>query len=301
MEPPAETPGAVHARLSKGTSEDAASHWTADPVVQCEQLSKRFGTTLALDNVEVSVPAGQMVGVLGLSGSGKSTLLRSFNGLVTPTAGRVKVLGCEVTSANSAQLRALRRQVGFIFQQFGLVGRICVLENVLSGALGRVKFPRFGVLSYPRGLRLEALGHLDRVGLADRAFQRSDTLSGGQQQRVAIARALMQRPVLLLADEPVASLDPESSAAVMELMLRISREDKLTVIASLHQVELARGWADRLIGLRDGRVVADAKPDELDEQRLTEIYRRVAEGKADGPPPPTGVFSDALAGQTLVS
>jgi phosphonate transport system ATP-binding protein len=272
------------------------SHWTAGDVVQCEHLSKRFASTLALDNVDLSVQAGQMVAVLGLSGSGKSTLLRSFNGLVSPSEGRVTVLGCEVTSANSAELRALRRQVGFIFQQFGLVGRICVLENVLAGALGRVKFPRFGVLSYPKSLRLEALGHLDRVGLAGRAFQRADTLSGGQQQRVAIARALMQRPVLLLADEPVASLDPESSAAVMELMLRISREDNLTVIASLHQVELARGWADRLVGLRDGRVVADAKPGDMTESMLIEIYRRVAEGSAERPPPTSNEFSGALAG-----
>ncbi len=291
-----ETPRLGAARLSPGTPEDAGSRWTTEAVVQCERLSKRFGSTLALDSVDLAVPAGQMLAVLGLSGSGKSTLLRSFNGLVTPSEGRVKVLGCEVTSANSEHLRTLRRQVGFIFQQFGLVGRICVLENVLAGALGRVKYPRFGVLSYPRRLRLEAIGHLERVGLADRAFQRADTLSGGQQQRVAIARALMQRPVLLLADEPVASLDPESSAAVMELMLRISREDNLTVIASLHQVELARGWADRLIGLRDGRVVADAKPDEMNEQRLSEIYRRVAEGKMDGPPAPANAFTTALAG-----
>lgn len=265
-------------------------------MVQCEHLSKRFASTLALDNVDLSVDAGQMVAVLGLSGSGKSTLLRSFNGLVTPSQGRVKVLGCEVTSANSAELRTLRRQVGFIFQQFGLVGRISVLENVLAGALGRVKFPRFGVLAYPRALRVEALAHLDRVGLADRAFQRSDTLSGGQQQRVAIARSLMQRPALLLADEPVASLDPESSAAVMDLMLRIVREDNLTVITSLHQVELARGWADRMVGLRDGRVVADVKPEEMSEARLNEIYRRVAEGKDQGEPAVANVLSGAVAG-----
>jgi phosphonate transport system ATP-binding protein len=273
-----------------------SSHWSTGPVVQCEQLSKRFDRTLALDKVDLSVPAGQMVAVLGLSGSGKSTLLRSFNGLVTPSGGRVEVLGCAVTSANSSELRALRRQVGFIFQQFGLVGRVCVLENVLAGALGRIKFARFGVLSYPKSLRLEALGHLDRVGLADRAFQRADTLSGGQQQRVAIARALMQRPVILLADEPVASLDPESSAAVMELMLRISREDNLTVIASLHQVELARGWADRLVGLRDGRVVADVKPEEVTDRLLIDIYRRVSEGAAQGPQPSVNAYSGALAG-----
>jgi phosphonate transport system ATP-binding protein len=245
--------------------------------------------------VDLTVPAGQVVAVLGLSGSGKSTLLRSFNGLVAPSSGRARVLGCDVTQANGKQLRDLRRQVGFIFQQFGLVGRISVLENVLAGALGRIKFPRFGVLAYPRSLRLEALGHLDRVGLADRAFQRTDTLSGGQQQRVGIARALMQRPVLLLADEPVASLDPESSASVMEMLLRISREDNLTVVASLHQVELARGWADRLVGLRDGRVVADARPDELTEQGIADIYRRVSEGRTQASETYAGVLTGALA------
>jgi phosphonate transport system ATP-binding protein len=210
------------------------------PAVRIEQLTRRFGQTVALDRVDLEVPSGQM--------------------------------------------RALRCQVGFIFQQFGLVGRLTVLENVLSGALGRIRFPRFGVLAYPRSLRLEALSHLERVGLDDRAFQRSDTLSGGQQQRVAIARTLMQQPVLLLADEPVASLDPESSAAVMELLLRICQEEHLTVIASLHQVELARGWADRMVGLRDGRVVLDTRPQDITSDELMEIYRGRRADADDGSP-----------------
>jgi phosphonate transport system ATP-binding protein len=257
----------------------AAGSAVGGPAVKVEQLTKVFGQTTALDRVDLEVPAGQMLAILGLSGSGKSTLLRTLNGLVPPTSGSVHVLGCDVGHAHGAQMRALRRQVGFIFQQFGLVGRLTVLENVLSGALGRIRFPRFGVMSYPRGLRLEALAHLERVGLDERAFQRSDTLSGGQQQRVAIARTLMQQPVLLLADEPVASLDPESSASVMELLLRICQEDHLTVIASLHQVELARGWADRMVGLRDGRVVLDARPQDVTGDAVMEIYR-------GGKPPP---------------
>jgi phosphonate transport system ATP-binding protein len=251
----------------------AASTAAGQPAVRVEQLTKVFGSTTALDHVDLQVPAGEMLAILGLSGSGKSTLLRTLNGLVPPTSGTVHVLGCDVGHARGAQMRELRRQVGFIFQQFGLVGRLTVLENVLSGALGRIRFPRFGVMAYPRGLRLEALSHLERVGLDDRAFQRSDTLSGGQQQRVAIARTLMQQPVLLLADEPVASLDPESSAAVMELLLRICQEEHLTVIASLHQVELARGWADRMVGLRDGRVVLDARPQDVTSDGIMEIYR----------------------------
>jgi phosphonate transport system ATP-binding protein len=188
------------------------------------------------------------------------------------------VLGCDVISARGGQMRRLRRGVGFIFQQFGLVGRLSAMENVLSGALGRIRCPRAGVLAYPRSLRLEALAHLDRVGMADRAFQRSDTLSGGQQQRVAIARTMMQQPVLLLADEPVASLDPETATSVMSLLLTICQEEHLTVIASLHQLELARGWADRLVGLRDGRTVLDAAPQDVSSEEIMQVYR----GKVSG-------------------
>ena len=253
----------------------AAQARDAGTAVSLSQVTKDFTGTRALDKVDLTVPVGQMAAILGPSGSGKSTLLRTLNGLVVPTSGTVRVLDRDVTSSSGGQLRQLRTGVGFIFQQFGLVGRLSVLENVLSGALGRIRFPRAGVLSYPRGLRLEALAHLDRVGLADRAFQRSDTLSGGQQQRVAIARTLMQNPTLLLADEPVASLDPESSASVMSLLLEICQEKGLTVIASLHQVELARGWADRLVGMRHGQIVLDGRPKDLSSEELMGIYRDV--------------------------
>jgi phosphonate transport system ATP-binding protein len=149
------------------------------------------------------------------------------------------------------------------------------MENVLTGALGRVRGPRYGVVTWPKALRREALEHLDRVGLADRAYQRADTLSGGQQQRVAIARTLMQRPTLVLADEPVASLDPEISAQVMDLLFRICVEDQLTVLCSLHQVELALGWTHRIVGLRDGRVVLDEDARSLDSDAVMQVYRRV--------------------------
>jgi phosphonate transport system ATP-binding protein len=248
---------------------------TAEPAVRLHQVTKDFAETRALDAVDLTVPAGQTLAILGSSGSGKSTLLRTLNGLVVPTSGKVHVLGCDVTSARGQQMRKLRCGVGFIFQQFGLVGRLTVMENVLSGALGRIRFPRAGVLAYPRQLRLDALGHLERVGLADRAFQRSDTLSGGQQQRVAIARTLMQNPTVLLADEPVASLDPETSASVMSLLLEICQEKGLTVIASLHQVELARGWADRLVGMRRGQIILDGSPRDISEEALMGIYRGV--------------------------
>ncbi len=248
----------------------------ADPVVRLNALSKQFPNgPLALDQVSFSVPRGQLLCLIGLSGSGKSTLLRHLNGLHQPTRGEVEVMGVDVVRANRSQLRGLRREVGFVFQQFGLVGRLSCLENVLSGALGRLRGPRLGTLSYSTALRRQALDHLDRVGLADRAFQRSDTLSGGQMQRVAIARTLMQEPRLLLADEPVASLDPESSAQVMDVLFRIVVEEQLTVICTLHQVELAMGWANRIVGLRDGRMVLDRPVTDLGEHEVMDVYRRV--------------------------
>lgn len=252
-----------------------------DNVVQVFGLSKKFPNgPLALDHVSLTVPKGQLLSLIGLSGSGKSTLLRHLNGLIPPTTGSVEVLGTDVVAAGRRELRALRRDVGFVFQSFGLVGRLTALENVLSGALGRLHGPRFGTLMYPRALRREALENLDRVGLGDRAFQRADTLSGGQQQRVAIARTLMQRPRLLLADEPVASLDPESSAQVMDVLFRIVVEDQLTVICTLHQVELALGWAQRIVGLRDGQVVLDRAVDNLDQDAVMDVYRRVEPGQS---------------------
>lgn len=244
-------------------------------------LTKTFadGAVTALDDVSFEVPNGELLVLIGLSGSGKSTLLRHLNGLHRPDSGTIEVLGTDVVGARRKELRGLRRDVGFVFQQFNLVGRLTCLENVLSGALGRLNGPRYGVLSYSKVLRREAIGHLDRVGLGDRAFQRADTLSGGQQQRVAIARTLMQAPRLLLADEPVASLDPESSDQVMEVLARICQEDSLTVICSLHQVELALGWAHRIVGLRDGRKVLDQDARTLDSAAVMDVYRRVEPGR----------------------
>ncbi|MEU7751356.1 phosphonate ABC transporter ATP-binding protein [Micromonospora sp. NPDC049101] len=244
------------------------------PVVAVAHLSKRFGTHTAVDDVTFTLPAGQFLAVIGLSGSGKSTLLRLLNGLHQPSAGTVSVLGTDVITARGRALQELRSEVGFIFQQFNLVGRITCMENVLSGALGRLRWPRLGIGTYPRALRRESLDHLDRVGLGHKAFQRADTLSGGEQQRVAIARALMQKPKLLLADEPVASLDPESSLQVMEILQRICTEEHLTVICSLHQVDMALGWAHRVLGLRAGRTVLDQPTSELDTAAVMQIYQR---------------------------
>lgn len=247
-------------------------------VIRVEGLTKTFDNDriTALDKVNFTVPEGELVVVIGLSGSGKSTLLRHLNGLHAPTSGRVEVLGHDVALLSRKELRELRRQVGFVFQQFNIVGRLSCIENVLSGALGRVRGPRPGVLSWPKSMRREAIEHLETVGLADRAFQRTDTLSGGQQQRVAIARTLMQNPKIVLADEPVASLDPEISGQIMDLLFQACIERNITVLCSLHQVDLALGWANRLIGLNEGHVVLDSPVDDsIDHARVMEVYQRL--------------------------
>ena len=247
-----------------------------ETVVEITDLTKQFGTTTALDGVNLTVRRGEIVVLLGLSGSGKSTLLRHLDALELPTSGSVKVLGEDVPALTGRRLRTLRSRVGFIFQQFELVPSLSVLENVLTGALADLRGPRLGLWSYPKSKKLRALAHLDRVGLLDRAYQRADTLSGGQQQRVAIARALMQNPSILLADEPVASLDPESSDQVMALIREIAYEEGLTVLCSLHQVDLAITWADRIVGLRHGAVVLDLPATGLSKAEVMEIYGRVA-------------------------
>ncbi|GAA3540956.1 phosphonate ABC transporter ATP-binding protein [Nonomuraea rosea] len=242
------------------------------PIVETRGLVKAFGDVIACGGVDLTVRRGETVALLGPSGSGKSTLLRHLNGLTRPDSGEVRVLGVDVVAARGAELRALRRRVGVVFQQFNLVGRLTVMENVLCGALGRVRGPRYGVVTWPRSLRAEALEHLDRVGLADRAYQRAGSLSGGQQQRVAIARALLQRPELVLADEPVASLDPETAASVMGLLVQVCREDGLTMVCTLHQIELALQWTRRVVGLRLGEVRLDEPTELLDTVRLRGLY-----------------------------
>ncbi len=262
----------------------------AEVVLHAEAVTKRFGATLALDAVSMTVHRSELVVLLGLSGSGKSTLLRCFNGLHPVTSGAVTVAGTRVDTAPRATVRALRRDIGFVFQQFNLVGRLSCLDNVLLGGLARLRLPRYGALTYPKRMRAEAVAHLDRVGLADLAHRRTDTLSGGQQQRVAIARTLMQRPKLVLADEPVASLDPENAGVVMDLLFRICLEDNLTVVCTLHQVDLALGWAHRVIGLRDGRKVFDRPAAGLSRDEVMAIYQRAEVTRSA----PAGLAAGAL-------
>lgn len=249
----------------------------AGPVIELQGVRKAYGPLTALDDVSLTVSRGETVVLLGLSGSGKTTLLRHLNGLEAPSAGRVRVLGSDVVGLDGPRLRALRRRIGFVFQQFELVGRLTVLENVLTGSLASLRGPRLGIWSYPRSYRLEALRRLDRVGLLERAYQRADTLSGGQQQRAAIARALMQNPEILLADEPVASLDPESSEQVMALLREIALDNTLTVLCSLHQVDLALAWGQRIVGLRHGRIVLDTPAAGLTRAAAMEVYGRAAD------------------------
>ncbi|ANE04540.1 phosphonate ABC transporter ATP-binding protein [Corynebacterium crudilactis] len=245
--------------------------------VQMDHVTKDFGGgVLGLDDVNLGFKTGGITVLLGLSGSGKSTLLRHLNGLHSPTSGRVRVLGQDVGSLNKKGMRELRRDIGVIFQHFNLVGPMSVLENVCTGQLGSLKGPRISLMMYPKSVRKEAMEKLDRVGLADRAYQRADTLSGGQQQRVAIARALMQHPKVLLADEPVASLDPVSALDVINLLRQISAEDNLTVISSLHQVQLSIDFADRIVGLRSGKVVLDRPTAGLTAEAASEIYSSVS-------------------------
>ncbi|MGW9825219.1 phosphonate transport system ATP-binding protein [Brevibacterium pityocampae] len=250
--------------------------------IRFEHVSKIFdGRVRALDDVTVGFEPRRVTVLLGLSGSGKSTLLRHINGLHEATSGTISTLGVEVSTAGGPALRRLRRDVAMIFQHFNLVGSMSVLENVCTGRLGALRGPRLGLFMYPKSIRIEAMEQLARVGLADKAFQRADTLSGGQQQRVAIARALIQHPKILLADEPVASLDPVSSAGVIDLLGRIAREDDLTVVCSLHQVEVALGFSDRIVGLRAGAVVFDRETATISSADALSIYDSVAREVAE--------------------
>jgi phosphonate transport system ATP-binding protein len=237
-----------------------------------EHLVKDYsGNVRGIDDLSLTINDGEFVVLIGLSGSGKSTLLRCINRLIEPTSGRIVLDGADITAASAADMRKIRRNIGMIFQQFNLVKRSSVLTNVMTGRLGELSawqsvFHQYGDDDY-----LRALINLDRVGLRERAHQRSDRLSGGQQQRVGIARALMQEPNIMLADEPVASLDPATSHSVLKYLQQINREG-MTVICSLHFLSLAREYGTRVVALKGGRLMFDGLPSEIDQQRFREIY-----------------------------
>ena len=226
----------------------------------------------ALDSINLDIRKGEFVVLIGLSGSGKSTLLRCINRLVEPTSGRVIFGGADVTLAQGRELRHIRRRIGMIFQQFNLVKRSSVFANVLAGRLGYRSTWRTIASRPSREDVALAFENLERVGILEKAYARADALSGGQQQRVGIARALMQRPELMLADEPVASLDPATSHSVLRYLEEINKTDGITVICSLHFLSLARRYGSRVIALKGGRVAFDGKPIEIDERRFKEIY-----------------------------
>ena len=241
-------------------------------MLRMTQLSKHFGTTVAVDNVTLDVPPGQMVGVIGRSGAGKSTLLRLINRLIDPTHGRIGFGDVDVTALKGRDLRAWRTRCAMIFQQFNLVSRLDVLTNVLIGRLSYHWTVPSLLKRFSSAERARALRTLQRLDVLPQALQRADTLSGGQQQRVAIARALLQEPEIILADEPVASLDPRNATRVMAALRTINREDGLTIICNLHALDLARTFCDRIVGMANGRVVFDGPPTALTAKTLQEIY-----------------------------
>jgi phosphonate transport system ATP-binding protein len=242
-------------------------------LLRIEGLVKRYPTgDEALRGVDLEVPAGQVMALIGPSGAGKSTLIRCVNRLVEPTAGRVVLDGAEVTLLGAGDLRRVRRRMGMIFQEFALVERLTVMENVLSGRLGYVGFWRSYLRRFPQA-DVEAAFHvLERVDLVQFHDKRADALSGGQRQRVGIARALLQDPQLLLIDEPTASLDPKTSRQIMRLITELCRERNLAAIINIHDVSLAQLFVVRVVGLRQGRVVYDGPPAGLTSEVLTTIY-----------------------------
>ncbi len=242
-------------------------------MLRIEGLSKTYRTgDRALSEVSFEVPAGQVVGLIGPSGAGKSTLIRCINRLVEPSAGGVYLGDIDIIALSRSDLRRARRRIGMIFQEYALVERLTVMENVLSGRLGYVPFWRSFIRRFPEADIAKAFALLERVGLTEHADKRADALSGGQRQRVGIARALEQDPELLLVDEPTASLDPKTSRQIMRLIVDICSERGLPAIINIHDVVLAQSFTQRIIGLQAGRVVFDGAAGDLDERVLTTIY-----------------------------
>jgi len=247
-------------------------------MLEIKNLTKIYeGGVKALDNVSFSVEPGEFLAVIGLSGSGKSTLLRCINRLIEPTDGKIIWDGVDVTAANQSEMRLVRRKIGMVFQHFNLVNRSKVITNVLTGRLGYVN-PALSMFNrFPASDIEGAMKQLDRIGIADQADKRADELSGGQQQRVGIARAMMQEPEIILADEPVASLDPVLAHSIMQYLEQINQEDGAMVICSLHFLDLVHRYADRAIALNDGMLMFDGPPEEIDDEKFKEIYGKEAE------------------------
>ena len=263
-------------------------------MLKLERVSHRFPNgTLALDQVSLGFDSQAFTVLIGPSGAGKSTLMRVLNGLIRPSDGRVLVGDTDLTAASGHRVRLARRQVGMVFQQFNLVRRLTALENVLLGRLGYREAWRSVLRLYPKPEMRRAFEILDRVGMADFAWQRADTLSGGQQQRVGIARALAQEPRFILADEPISALDPKSSEQVMELLRDIHGVDGITVIANLHYLGTVREYADRVVALQRGRVVFDGNVDALSDDITRSLYYGDESETQTEAPAPVGALAAA--------
>jgi phosphonate transport system ATP-binding protein len=248
-------------------------------MLRIEHLVKTYPNgTQALQDVSFSVEDGEFLAVIGLSGSGKSTLLRCINRLIEPTSGKILWDDLDITAASGGDIRKIRRQIGMVFQQFNLVKRSSVLTNVMTGRLGYVNtIPSLLNLFYAQDHQM-AIDSLEQVGLAEKARVRADSLSGGQQQRVGIARALMQNPKLILADEPVASLDPVLAHSILKYLEQLNKERGITVLCSLHYLDLVHRYATRAIALKDGKLVFEGLPKEIDQAQFKAIYGQEAEG-----------------------
>ena len=241
-------------------------------VLKLEGLTRRFDETVAVNDVSLSIQPGQFVGVIGRSGAGKSTMLRLINRLIDPTNGSVRFGDTEITALRGKALRTWRRDCAMIFQQFNLVERLDVLTNVLIGRLAEHGFLSSMAMRFTDEERTMAIEALDRLDLVPQALQKAGTLSGGQQQRVAIAKALVQNPRIMLADEPIASLDPANATRVMDGLRQINREDGLTVLVNLHTLDTARAYCDRIVAMRDGRVMFDGAAADLTDAVVRDIY-----------------------------
>jgi phosphonate transport system ATP-binding protein len=248
-------------------------------MLQIRHVTRRFGSNVAVRGVDVEIAEGEMVGIIGRSGAGKSTLLRMINRLIDPSEGRIVFRGVEVSALKGSALRRWQRDCAMIFQQFNLVPRLDVLTNVLLGRLNHRNTALNLLNIYSREERLRAIAALERLDIAQTALQRAGTLSGGQQQRVAIARALMQEPKVILADEPIASLDPLNAKVVMDSLADINAREGITVITNLHTLDTARTYCTRVIGMAKGAVVFDGAPEALTSETVRRIYG--AEGAAD--------------------
>ena len=240
--------------------------------LKIKNLKKKFKDISAVNDINLEIKEGKIIGIIGRSGAGKSTLLRMINRLVDPSEGSIEFNDINITSLKGRSLRKWRSECAMIFQQFNLVERLDVLTNVLIGSLGR-NYSLLNLIGiFSKEEKINALRNLDRFDLSEKALQKAGTFSGGQQQRVAIARALMQKPKILLADEPISSLDPKNAKRVMDDMMKINREDGITVICNLHSLDVAKKYCDRLIGLSDGKVVFDGTPDDLTAEISKELY-----------------------------